>query len=80
LLSGVFRFPVGRFLLSNITGAIVWSVSMGCLGYFLSASWRRLLHFFSRMDIAIGIAFGITVLVLFLRQWRQGRKQIADGR
>jgi membrane protein DedA with SNARE-associated domain len=70
LLSGVFRFPFSRFLLSNIGGAVVWSVSMSCLGYFLSQSWRRLLHFASRMEIVALIVFGIIAFIVVLRQRR----------
>jgi membrane protein DedA with SNARE-associated domain len=70
LLAGVFRFPFSRFLLSNVAGAVVWSVSMSCLGYFLSRSWRRLLHFVSRMDIVALIVFAIIVAIVVLRQRR----------
>jgi membrane protein DedA with SNARE-associated domain len=70
LLSGVFRFPVSSFLLSNISGAVIWAVSMSCLGYFLSESWRRLLHFFSRMDMVFLVLFGGVVLIVLLRQRR----------
>jgi membrane protein DedA with SNARE-associated domain len=68
LLSGVFRFPLSRFLLVNISGAVLWSVSMSCLGYFLSQSWRRLLHFVSRMNILALILFGIAAVILVWRQ------------
>lgn len=70
LLSGVFRFPFSRFLLSNIGGAILWSVSMSCLGYFLNRSWKRLLHFVSRMDIVVLILFIILVPIVILQQRR----------
>jgi membrane protein DedA with SNARE-associated domain len=76
LLSGVFRLRFSRFLLCNIGGAVVWSVSMSCLGYFLSGSWKRLLHFVSRMDIVAVIIFVIIVPIVILRQRRaEGRKQ-----
>lgn len=70
LLSGVFRFPVSSFMLASISGAVIWSASMSCLGYFLSQSWKQLVHFFSRMDIVVLILFGIVVLIVVLRQRR----------
>jgi membrane protein DedA with SNARE-associated domain len=76
LLSGVFRFPLSRFLLFNVGGAVVWSVSMSCLGYFLSRSWRQLLHVVSRIDILAVVVFGAVVLILV---WRQ-RKLISNKR
>jgi membrane protein DedA with SNARE-associated domain len=76
ILSGVFRLPASSFMLSNISGAVVWSVSMSCLGYFLSQSWKQLVHFFSRMDIVVLILFGIVVLIVVLRQrWAEAAKR-----
>jgi membrane protein DedA with SNARE-associated domain len=75
LLSGVFRFSVSRFLLFNIGGAVVWSVSMSCLGYFLSRSWRELLHFVSRIDMLALVIFGTAVLILVLRQRKADKQQ-----
>ncbi|HTV55983.1 MAG TPA: DedA family protein [Terriglobia bacterium] len=70
LLSGVFGFPLSRFLLFNIGGAVVWSVSMSCLGYFLSISWRQLLHFVSRMNILALALFGVAAVIIVWRQWK----------
>jgi membrane protein DedA with SNARE-associated domain len=74
LLSGVFRMRLSSFLIPNIAGAALWSVSMSCIGYYLSHSWRRLLEFFSRMDLAALAVFGVVVLILALRQWRRRAK------
>jgi membrane protein DedA with SNARE-associated domain len=68
LLCGVFRFPLPSFLISNASGAVVWAVSMSCLGYFLSQSWRKLLHFVSRMDIVILILFCLAAVIVLMRQ------------
>lgn len=74
LLSGVFRMRLSSFLIPNIAGAALWSVSMSCIGYYLSHSWRRLLEFFSRMDLAALVGFGVVVLILALRQWKRRAK------
>jgi membrane protein DedA with SNARE-associated domain len=74
LLSGVFRFPLSKFLIFNVGGAVVWSVSMSCVGYFLSRSWRKLLHFVSRMNILALVLFGIALLILAWRQQKMTSK------
>lgn len=71
LLSGIFRVRTSIFLVSNIAGAALWSASMSLIGFYLSHSWRRVLEFFSRMDIAALTAFGAVVLVLVWRQWKR---------
>jgi membrane protein DedA with SNARE-associated domain len=72
ILSGVFRFPFPRFLIWNAAGAVAWSASMGCLGYFLSQNWKRLLHFASRMEIGALVVFVIIVVIIVVVRQRQG--------
>lgn len=67
ILAGVFLMPPSSFLFSNVIGAILWSVSMGSLGYFLEGSWRRLLHLFIRINVIALIAFAVVIALLLLR-------------
>jgi membrane protein DedA with SNARE-associated domain len=69
ILAGVFLMPPSSFMLSNILGAILWSVSMGCLGYFLGKSWRHLFHLFARINVIALMAFAgvIALLVVWSR-------------
>lgn len=74
ILSGVFRFPVPSFLLANVAGAVVWAISMSCIGYYFSQSWRQLLHFFSKMDMVAVALFGAVVIIIFLWQGSRLKK------
>lgn len=42
LLAGASRLPWGIFLFYNAAGAVVWSIVIGCVGYFLGHSWESI--------------------------------------
>ena len=66
LLAGAFHLSWAGFMLANVTGACIWAVAMGSVGYALGSSWRRLLYFTRTLDwIAIGLVVVILLVVLF---------------
>ncbi|HZU13488.1 MAG TPA: DedA family protein [Chloroflexota bacterium] len=67
LLAGINRMPLGRFLLFNSLGGIVWAVLYGLLAYKLGAA---VLSGASR-DIGIGAVIVIVVVALLLIIFRR---------
>lgn len=81
IVAGVFRMDFWSFFVYNLAGAILWSVSICGVGFFVGNSWRRLVHDFERIDLVALAAFGAVVAVLAFRHWRRiGRREGAtDG-
>jgi membrane protein DedA with SNARE-associated domain len=52
-LAGAFRMPYPRFLLFNFTGAVLWAITVGWVGFLFGSNWQRLVHLFQQVDIAI---------------------------
>ncbi|MGH9469947.1 MAG: DedA family protein [Terriglobia bacterium] len=75
IIAGVYRMSPGKFMLFNCLGAIAWSIAIGGMGYLLGASWRRLVHFFTRINYVAAALFGATVIVLLIRSRLKRRKQ-----
>lgn len=66
ILAGVFLMSPSSFMISNVIGAVLWSVSMASLGYFLGKSWRHLLHLFARINVIALMAFAGVIVLLWL--------------
>ena len=57
---GITGVPARIFVLLNILGAIIWSVSIGCAGYFFG---QTLENYFVRLkDVEIWVMVGIAVI------------------
>lgn len=67
IIAGVYRMPRAKFMLFNCVGAILWSVAIASLGYALGASWRRLVHFFARVNYAAAAVFVGVIIFLIIR-------------
>jgi membrane protein DedA with SNARE-associated domain len=76
LLSGIFGFPLGKFMVVNTLGAALWSISMNLMGYLLGENWKRLLHLFTRLNLVAVAAFAAAVIILLIRY---ARKTAASG-
>ena len=72
ILAGVLRMPYRRFLLFNFTGAVVWALTIGCVGFFFGSNWNRLVRLLTRLNrytlIAVGIGGAVLLLVYLLRR------------
>jgi membrane protein DedA with SNARE-associated domain len=74
-LAGVFLMPYPRFLLSNFSGAVVWAMTIGWVGYLFGSSWQRLLHLFKQVDTAILLAGVAAVLIAWVVYRRRSSGQ-----
>ncbi len=52
-VAGVFKMKIQKFLLWNISSAILWSTTYILLGYFSGTAWRTVVHWSSRAGIAL---------------------------
>ncbi|MBM7516943.1 DedA family protein [Nocardioides nitrophenolicus] len=43
-LAGMSRMPYRRFLLANLTGAVLWGGAMVAAGYLAGSSWQQVAH------------------------------------
>jgi membrane protein DedA with SNARE-associated domain len=58
--------PYRRFLLFNFTGAVVWALTIGCVGFFFGSNWERLVRLLTQLDRFALVVVGIGGVVLFL--------------
>ena len=71
LFAGASHMVWRRFLVFNILGAILWSITIALLGYFFGQNWALLTR---RLDLA-GLVILVIVIALFLlRRWSNGRQ------
>lgn len=75
IIAGIYHMPFYRFMFFNSAGAVVWSIAIGCIGYFLGGSWRHLLHFFTRVNVIAVVLFLVAVAFLVIRNRRTRRKR-----
>jgi membrane protein DedA with SNARE-associated domain len=65
-LAGAFLMPYPRFLLFNFSGAVVWALAIGWVGYLFGSNWQRLVHLFKQVDIAILLAVVFAALIAWV--------------
>lgn len=66
LLAGASRLPWGTFLFYNASGAVVWSVAIGCVGYFLGHSWDSIERWVGRsgaVALAVVVVVGLWLVI-----------------
>ncbi|SRR5579884_44426 len=71
-IAGASRMPYFRFLVYNVLGGTLWSISFVCLGYFLGASWRVAEKWIGRASGIIG--GGILLLLVLVWLWKRRNK------
>ena len=75
---GVSKYPIPKFVVLNLLGAIVWSVVVACLGWFLGASVERLLGRAAHAEEAI-LAAAVVALSIWIGLRRRRAKEVADA-
>jgi membrane protein DedA with SNARE-associated domain len=61
-LAGMGRMPYRRFLLANLTGAVLWGGMMVAAGYLAGSSWQRVAHQLSNAGLVL--TGGVVALVV----------------
>lgn len=72
-VAGVSGMPYGRFLVRNVSGAVLWAITCTALGYVAGANWQEI----SRWMSWIGAAFAVTLAVILALRWRRLRSATA---
>jgi len=70
LLAGSSGLRWPKFLFYNATGAVVWSIAVGAVGYALGHSWERLERWVGRAGF-IGLVLGLLVLAFAMARARR---------
>jgi len=68
--AGAFVMPYPRFLFFNFTGAVVWAIAIGWVGFLFGSNWGRLAQLFKEIDlitlgalVVAGLGAGIVYLL-----------------
>jgi membrane protein DedA with SNARE-associated domain len=79
--AGVFRMPLGRYVLLTLLGSALWCFALAGVGWALGSSWERFHDAFRFADYAIAAAvvLGIALLVWKLVRRRRGVSDAAQG-
>lgn len=73
-LAGALCMSWGRFILFNFLGAVVWVVTIACVGYFFGRQWDEVVEIFKRLDVALFVAFALAAIIIW---WRRARAKSA---
>jgi membrane protein DedA with SNARE-associated domain len=71
--AGAFRMEYRRFLFFNFTGAVLWAITIGCVGYVFGGNWGRLIRLLKEFDVATLIVLGIVAAFFFYRSRRRAK-------
>lgn len=79
--AGVFRMPLGRYIVWTLIGSAVWAFALAGVGYGLGKSYERFHHDFRFVDYAI-LAVIIALAAYLLVRWRRSSQRTggAEGR
>lgn len=70
-MAGVLRMPWKKFAVFNFLGAALWVTVIASVGFIFGSRWSALMHFMKRFDAILGVAFILTLGVLWWRNWRK---------
>jgi membrane protein DedA with SNARE-associated domain len=73
VLAGASRLPWGTFLFYNAAGAIVWSIVIAAVGYFLGHSWESIERWVGRGGTIALVVLVAAVVWWWLRSRRRGK-------
>lgn len=69
-LAGSSRMPYRRFLAYNVAGAVLWSIAIVLLGYFVGASWQAAEAWIGRISGSLLALLGLGLLFRFRHRLR----------
>lgn len=67
-VAGMSRMPYRRFVVFNVSGAVLWAVACTAVGYFAGANWPRIERWIGWGGLAAALA-----IVLFVLAFRRRR-------
>ncbi len=77
ILAGMFGMPYPRFLFFNFSGAILWSLTIGSVGFLFGGSLPTLVHFVKDFHKAVSalviLALAVGAWIYFKRHRRERR-------
>src|SRR5437773_6512892 len=69
--AGAFLMPYPRFLLFNFSGAVVWAITVGWVGFLFGSNWGRLVRLFKEANLvilAIVLLGAVIAIIVSLRR------------
>ena len=72
--AGFFRMPYGRFLFFDISGAVIWGIGIGLIGYSLG-DWQAIVAFVARFHLIILAIIAVVITLLVIRSWKRSSKK-----
>ena len=75
--AGFFRMPYLRFFLFDVSGAIIWGIGIGLIGYALG-DWRAIVAFVTRFHRFTLVVIALVITLLVIRARRRKRAHEAS--
>ncbi len=73
LVAGSAKMPYKQFFLYDFTGALIWSIVISLLGYFLGGNWDLIDKIIRRMGYAAFVLLIVIIAGIFFFRWYEGR-------
>ncbi len=79
ITAGSTKMPYRQFFVFDLLGAVLWSIVISLLGYFLGGNWRLLVKVIERMGyVAFALLVLLVVGVYFFRRRREYKDVESD--
>ncbi|HED04685.1 MAG TPA: phosphatase PAP2 family protein [Candidatus Fraserbacteria bacterium] len=79
LFAGAGQMPWPKFVFYNAAGALIWSITMGSLGYLFGYSWEALAHWLGRGSLVAGAALLLIFALVWIRRRLPAWQRALDG-
>ncbi len=73
-LAGMFRMRYSRFLFFNVSGALLWAMTIASVGFLFGGSWEHLVDLvrkFHEATLAGGVVLLVVIGVVYVRRRRR---------
>src|SRR5215210_213342 len=71
--AGLFRMPLGRYMLLSIPGSFAWAFAFAAVGWAFGSRWEDFHHRFHYAEYVVAAAVAALILVGLVRHWRSRR-------
>jgi len=69
-IAGMSRMPYRRFVVFNVSGAVLWAAACTAIGWFAGANWERIERWVGIGGVALAVAVALVVAVVRRRRVR----------